>query len=238
MRTRVRMALVCAIAAIGLTGVVVLPVASATTKPPTTRAQEKRQNKGLKKAAKNISQAKSNISSLSSGLSTAQNQINTLIQLSNQLPPILTQLTDGLTAINTALQNPTTGLVGLNNARPQFGVFDTDGTILGGTGLSGGSGPSADATEGAGILAGMYVVDFGNDVSKRVYSVNVFPQGPGTPAPTASAVNCAASTSYSALCKTVEGAAHPDTSPNHVVVQIGDGTAASPTPFSVTAFSG
>lgn len=237
MRTRAKMALVSAIAAIGLT-MLIVPVASATSKPPTTRAQEKRQNKGLKKAANQISLAQSSISSLkstssslSSGLSTAQSQIKSLMQVADALPAVLTQLVNGLTAINTALQNPTTGLVGLNNARPQFGVFAQDGTILGSTGLSGGSGPTADAT----LTSGLYVVDFGNDVSKRVYSVNVFPYVI-TDTPTGDAVNCSANATASTVCGSVLGESSDD-SPNDVLVQVGGGSGAA-NGFSVTAISG
>jgi hypothetical protein len=137
-------------------------------------------------------------------------------------------IVNGLTALQTALQNPTTGLVGLNLARPQFGTFASAGTIIGGTGqVTGASGPKADATHPAG---GTYVVDFGNDVSKR--SLNVA-ASPGLGAVVGEAVDCANA-----------GGTCPggDTSANHVMV-LTYVLAASPTTatnagFTVTAISG
>ena len=84
-------------------------------------------------------------------------------------------IVSGLTALKDAVSNSTTGLVGLNLARPQFGVFTGAGVIQGGTGqATGGSGPKANVIS-TGAVPGGYVIDFGNDVSKRVYTVNVFP---------------------------------------------------------------
>lgn len=152
----------------------------------------------------------------------------------------------GLTAVQAALQNPTTGLVGLNNARPQFGAFSGAGTILGSTGLSGGSGPTNNATKGSSgppDIDGLYVVDFGNNVSTRMYTINVFPYGPtslggGGAAPTASATNCASSTTAAGICGAVGGVSS-DSSPNHVLVQVGDGSSGgAANGFSITAISG
>lgn len=161
--------------------------------------------------------------------------------LQNTVSPALTALSNGLTQINTALQNPTTGLVGLNNARPQFGVFGlspSNGAFLGGTGPVNGAdpphGPDGNATPGPAGAVSTYVVDFQNDVSTRVYSVNVFP-GAGA-ALAAVSVNCAQAASS---CNGIE-ASSGDTS--HVLVKIGNGNQAINGAdfggFSVTALSG
>jgi hypothetical protein len=228
---RLRIVLGCLVAVAAVAAVV---VSSAAAKKP---SRERRQNNTLSRHNKEIKRANTAIKSLGLGLSTAKTNIGKLQTLSAALPAVLTQLGNGLTAINTALQDPTTGLVGLNHARPQFGAFNSAGVIQGGTGqASGGSGPSGNATVNGGI-PGVYVVDFGNDVSKRVYSVNVFPYGPGTATPSGAAANCAANSSTSTLCGTVEGVTS-DSSPNHVVVQVGAGTAAATNGFSVAALSG
>ena len=251
--TRARTVLAC-VAAVVSVAVVVPPIAAAATKPATSRKKEARQDRTLKSHRTAINKANFNIQILQAGAATlaadlagAKTTLGTLQTLATGLPPILTQLGTGLTAINTALQDPTTGLVGLNLARPQFGAFNAAGVIQGGTGqVTGGSGPKANAVKGSSgppDIDGLYVVDFGNDVSKRVYSVNVFPLGPtslggGGTTPTGEALNCAASVTASAICGAVEGVSS-DTSPSHVLVQIGDGSSGgAPNGFSVTAFSG
>ena len=162
-----------------------------------------------------------------------------LAAATNTIQPALLALKDGLTAIQAALNNTTTGLVGLNLARPQFGVFDNTGAIAGSTGLSGGSGPTGAAFHGAGGLANFYIVDFGNDVSKRMYTVAQFPTGPlvASTNRVGMAVNCAANASATTLCSTVRGSS--DSSPNHVVVQFGSaGSGAADGNWSITAISG
>ena len=152
---------------------------------------------------------------------------------------------DALHAIDDALNDTTTGLVGLNLARPQFGAFDlspVNGDFEGGTGPVNGSdpphGPDGDAINGSGIGAtSTYVVDFNNDVSQRMYTVNVFPgTTPGSTARAGNAINCAlAATTCNAI-----SAGTGNTS--HVLVKIGNG--AEPVDgtvfggFSVTALSG
>ena len=244
---------------------------------------EKKQNRKIRKAKRKARRAHARIAALKDWnfdqderLGTQRDDFLALKSVVDTGVPLITQaLTDlesgllalqaaleddvapALEAIDDALNDETTGLVGLNLARPQFGAFEADGTILGGTGPNegGGLGPDADAVQGgpaAGPLPdteGLYVVDFGNDVSSRMYTVNVFPQGPtsvgGAAAPTASAINCAASTSVADLCGVVgvqaggTGASDPD--PNKVLVQIGDGTdgaGEAPNGFSLTAISG
>jgi len=155
-------------------------------------------------------------------------------------------VTSALNDIDDALNDTTTGLVGLNLARPQFGAFGlspSNGAFQGGTGPVNGSadppfGPEGDAANGSGIGApSTYVVDFNDDVSERMYSVNVFPgTTPGAEARAANAVNCAlAATTCNAI-----SAGTGDT--EHVLVKIGTGAEAVNGTvfggFSVTALSG
>ncbi len=153
----------------------------------------------------------------------------------------LKALEDGLLDIQDALEDPTTGLVGLNLARPQFGAFGlspSNGAFQGGTGPVNGTdpphGPDSDAVPGPAGAQSTYVVDFNNDVSQRMYTVNVFP-GAGA-ALAASAVNCALA---AASCNGIS-ASTGDTS--HVLVKIGNGNQAVNGAdfggFSVTALSG
>lgn len=140
-----------------------------------------------------------------------------------------------LVAINNALTNGTTGLVGLNKARPQFGAFQANGTIIGGTGqVSGASGPSGNAV-GTHAIPGLYVIDFGNDVSSRFYSINPFPGGAGAGVP--QATDCA-TTGVAATCAAAEGSGTPDSSPNHVLVEFGGGGTNPANGFEVAALSG
>jgi hypothetical protein len=237
--------------------------------------KDKRQNRRIRKARRRAERAHDRIATLKEfafGLASKNEdqdtQFNALRDLVNAATPVITKaLTDleagllalqaaleddvgpALEAIDAALNDETTGLVGLNLARPQFGAFAADGTILGGTGqVEGASGPEADADKGGSgppDVDGMYVVDFGNDVSERMYTVNVFPYlpagvGGGGTTPYGSAINCA-NAGIDAVCGIVQdgGAAPPDADPNKVLVQIGDGASGGAVNgFSVTALSG
>ena len=132
------------------------------------------------------------------GLTALQNGLTTVGNaLTNTVSPALTQLGAGLTAVNAALQNPTTGLVGLNLARPQFAAFLAAGDLAASTGTSGGSGPNDPAS--ASDAAGAYFVDFRNDVSKRFLTVSVFPGFGGAPpgnslASSGQAIGCSVAT--------------------------------------------
>jgi hypothetical protein len=192
-----------------------------------------------------IGSLKANDAATANGIQTLSSHIKGLSDrigtLEGDVTGINAQLSAGasaLTAINSALTNSTTGLVGLNNARPQFGAFQNNGTIIAGTGqVSGASGPKTNATEGAGALANFYVVDFGNDVSKRFLSMTQFPTGGASTNRAALAVDCAA-TGVAALCGGVQGIAS-DASPNHVVVQFGSaGSGAADGSWEVAAISG
>lgn len=146
----------------------------------------------------------------------------------------LAQLKAGLVAIQDTLNNASTGLVGLNSARPQFGTFTSTGVIVSGTGqAAGGSGPKANAL---GASTGKFVIDFGNDVSKR------FLIGQGLPnsgsAGFVTVADCALVTG-AITCQTVQGLGSADLNPNHVLIVFGTGGATAPTAgFTVAAFSG
>jgi hypothetical protein len=151
----------------------------------------------------------------------------------------LEALKDGLLDIQDALEDETTGLVGLNLARPQFGVFLPNGDFQGGTGPVGDPGPTNPPfgpEDDAAAAGSVYVVDFVNDVSQRVYTVNVFPgTAPGAP-PTTAAINCALA---GGVCGGISAGTDD---PNHVLVKIGPGNVATDGTvfggFSVTALSG
>ena len=153
----------------------------------------------------------------------------------------LLDLEDGLLAIQDALEDPTTGLVGLNLARPQFGVFNPAGAFQGGTGPVNGADPPfgpgpRKCNVGPAGADGTYVVDFNNDVSTRMYSLNVFPGGLGA-APAAVSVQLRVAPRRRA---TRIEAGPGDTS--HVLVKVGNGNQAVNGAdfggFSVTAISG
>jgi len=141
----------------------------------------------------------------------------------------------GFTAINSALTDPVTGLVGLNHARPQFGAFNgADGTILGGTGqVTGASGPSTNASH---PTTGKYLVDFGDNVSQRFLVVTLFPDAT---APIGQAVDCAANSTAGATCHALGDPTVGN--PNHVLVTIENftpGIGAADKSFEVAAISG
>lgn len=268
MRTIFRLCLAAAVAA--AVGLVAVPIASASTGSlghVSITNFEKKQNKKIKKAKNKANKAHERIDNLKewnealdahnrrqdNDLQGIESNLNAVLAGVPDIIGALTALGDGLTAIQGALQDPVTGLVGLNLARPQFAALAQDATFLGGTGAAGGQGPVDDSdtfkgSSGGGPLPdidGLYVVDFNNDVSEKVYTVNVFPLGPvgaGQPGAvaTASAVNCAATAGTATLCGLTEspgGAADAD--PNKVLVQYGDGSSGGPANgFTVTAISG
>jgi hypothetical protein len=180
------------------------------------------------------------VSILKTGLATAQGDITTLqtddAAAKTSITSINGQLAAGaaaLTSINSALTNSTTGLVGLNAARPQFGAFGPTGTFINGTGaVSGASGPKSNAV-GTHAIPGLYVIDFGNDVSSRFLVANPFP---GSGVGTAQAVDCA-SPGAASTCGGAEGVAS-DNSANHVLVAFGAGGTNPGAGFEIAAISG
>jgi hypothetical protein len=233
-----------------------VPIADAK-KARTSHHADAKQNKKIRKAKRKANRAHARIEALKEWnfdqdgrLGTQRDDFNSLKSLVDTAVPLVTQaLTDleagllalqaaleddvapALEAIDAALNDTSTGLVGLNLARPQFGVFAPDGTFLGGTSDAGSSGPTGDATESGSI----YVIDFENDVSSRVYTVNVFPGGPGVTPPISSIGSCA-TTGIDALCEGIKTDSGGD--PNQIVVQFGAGASVPANPFTVTAISG
>jgi hypothetical protein len=239
-----RLCLVAAVVA--ALGMVAIPVASATTGYTAISKFEKKQNKRIKKAKNNISDLQDKTDALDSKNDAQDTSLNDLDGVVDSLvaavPTVLdtlTQLADGLTAVNTALQDPVTGLVGLNNARPQFAAFGDGGGLIASTGTAGGKGPNDDATA---LGNGAYVVDFNNDVGHRFLTVNVTPDAGGAMY-TGQAVSCQSATT------TCDAASVPVADyDENVLVTIqgqpgGPGTAVVPSnpvggSFSVAAFSG
>lgn len=239
-RTIFRLCLVAAVVA--AFGLVAVPIASANV-GPTGHASitnfEKKQNKRIKKAKRKAAKAHERIEAIKDWNFTQDDRLGAAEDLLGQIVAVAVPLVDaiqnqivpGLEAINTALQDPTTGLVGLNLARPMIGVFEPDGTFLGGSSTGGGLGPTGDAT----VSGSIYVIDFRHDVSSRIYHVNVFPAGPGNAAPVSAVGNCSVA-GIDTLCEGVKTDSGGD--PNQVVVQFGAGASVPLTPFTVTAISG
>ena len=242
----------------------VVPIADAKR---TAKVSHKKQNKKIRKAQREADRAHERIQDLKAwnfGLgdkNLAQDEtINGVASTVNAIvagvPDIiggLQALEEGLLALQAALENDvapaleaidaalndtTTGLVGLNLARPQFGVFGADGSFLGGTGTvaAGPDGPATKGGLGPPDLEGAYVVDFNNDVSARMYSVTQFAGGPGTTPLTVAAANCS-TPGIDTLCGLVQLGA-PDNDPNKVFVKFGNGETPPPTAFNVVATSG
>jgi hypothetical protein len=92
------------------------------------------------------------------------------------------QVTAALTQINTALNDSSTGLVGLNNARPRFAIV----AFPGGAATLAGSTPEKTVTIAA-VAAGTTIVNFNEDVSKRALTVTTAPGAPSF----GEAVDCA-----------------------------------------------
>jgi len=151
------------------------------------------------------------LTQLKNGLTTVGGGLTTLAGVvQNTIGP-------GLTALSAAVQDPTTGLVGLNAVRPQYGAFNADGTIIGGTGqTTGASGPSTGSIHNA---TGAYIVNFGNDVSNRALSVNPFP---ASAAPIGEAVDCASNGTATATCTALNGGTALTNPQNYVLVTIED----------------
>jgi hypothetical protein len=206
----------CAMLAIGA------PVSSART----AHATKTSATSFLLTAVKHLQSRAGTLEDLATGFKSAISSLNSTVEAIVAGVPAITS---ALTKINNALNNTSTGLVGLNLARPQFGTFKgSDGSILGGTGqVSGASGPKSNATRAA---AGTYVVDFGNDVSKRSLVVAI---APGATAAVGEAADCANVTG---------GCLGSDTSANHVLVLTYVMASSNTTPadatFTVTAISG
>jgi hypothetical protein len=169
------------------------------------------------------------IASLGASVQAILSNVPAIVSGLQALKDGLTAVGVGLTSLSTAVQDPTTGLVGLNHARPQFGAFNgPDGAILGGTGqVTGASGPSTAAAHPA---TGTYIVDFGNDVSLRFLQVTTFP---AANAPYGQAVDCATNSTASATCHALGDPVTPN--PNHVLVTIEGAVACTATPCGTVA---
>ncbi|MBA2505407.1 MAG: hypothetical protein H0V29_05610 [Thermoleophilaceae bacterium] len=229
MHSRARIAL-CLVASMLAVGLVVGPVAAADA------ASKNVTSKKFKKSIKRIDQtvkdfenfgknSRTEVLKNSGGVAGIQALIPTFVSS-------LTALQSGLLGLQAALQDPTTGLVGLNNARPQFGAFSSTGTFIAGTGANPpAKGPSGNAVQGAG--PGTYVVNFNNDVSSRYTSANPFPGSSSAGAP--QTVTCANPAAV-ATCNTISAGTGGSTS--HVLVVFSTGVTPPAGGFSISAISG
>jgi hypothetical protein len=201
--TRARIALACVVAAVSL-ALIVTPSAMAAA---TTIKQERAQNTAISKANTAIKNLKKTAGKLGADIKHAQSQVDVLVALSDALPPILTALGDGetalkngLLAVQAALQDPTTGLVGLNNARPIIGAaLCSSGTCAVAPGSEftikrGGAGTYVLST----VRLGLPV-----DVSQRVVEITGIVGSKGEGTGFFQAVNCLASATATATCKSI-----------------------------------
>jgi hypothetical protein len=222
MRLIQRRALIVAVAVALVSSLVVLPSVASAAKSKSTPIQ---------KLSKRVTALSNKLNTVSKNLKDVTGTVNGGIPIITQLvsgvqalKTGLTTVGDGLTALKTAVQDPTTGLVGLNNARPKFAIVKTDGTILGQT-------PNVPTTNAkVAATTGQYVVDFGSDVSKRALVVTM---APAAAAPIGQAVDCA---NAPGAC------AGGDNSANHVFVTTEAHPAGPPAAadanFTILAISG
>jgi len=141
--------------------------------PATTVKQEKAQNTALKSLAAglkttnaNVAKDKTTLTGVSTALTALQATVTAAVSTATSA---LTQLQSGLTALSKAVQDTTTGLPGLNNARPLIGavvsnaaVTGSEFTLVAHANLAGNGGYILSFKNGAGAPT---------DVSQRVYEV-------------------------------------------------------------------
>jgi hypothetical protein len=227
------------------------------------KKKENKQNKRIEKAHNRIENLKQwnfessdwnnsqqkQIESLQSTVNTIVAGVPAIVQgltdlkaaLEGPVASAFADIEDGFAEVSDALNDTTTGLVGLNLRAPNFGVFLGDGTFQGGTGPVNGTGPTNPpfGPEGNAFVVpatdGTYVVDFIVDVSTRVYNVQPFPTG-GLPL-VPSAVSCLTPGAHQAACDAAPGGAGNRANKVFVLLQTGAG-APTDGAFSVTAFSG
>jgi hypothetical protein len=145
-RTIFRLCLVAAVAA--AVGLVAVPVASAYTGPnghASITNFEKDQNKRIKKAKNKANKAHERIDDLKawnfdldahnrrqdSDLQKLEGTVNTILAGVPDIIGGLQALQEGLVALQGALEDPVTGLVGLNNARPLVGAVASGAAVTG-----------------------------------------------------------------------------------------------------------
>ena len=189
--------------------------------------------KGLQTDVRNLRDADSG---QAAAIHRVDQRVDTLVAnlatLTTKIDGSVAAATAAFASVNAALTNPTTGLVGLNNARPQYGAFTSTGAFIAGTGTVA-RGPSGNAL--GHTPAGRFVIDFGNDVSTRFLVVNPFPGAGSSGFPQATVCSLTDGTQ----CQAAQGSGAPDRSPNHVLVLFGTAGATAPANgFAVAALSG
>ncbi len=198
----------------------------------------------LTKSAKNL-QAQINtlttgLGSTNANLSTTQAALTSLQGTVNSLSSAFASgsatVTAALKTINTTLTDPNTGLVGLNTARPRFVALTipTSGPNAGQFTIAANSSTPEHAVSIVSQSTNNVILDFGEDVSQRVFLVNGIAGANGI----GQAVDCAvaAAATPSSPCFGT------DSNPNHVLVTTEDalttGTLAVAVPVTVVALSG
>jgi hypothetical protein len=200
--------------------------ASAKAKPGLTAAQKKQLKTAVSNSASALAQLKTintslkttnaNAATLSSTVTSLQALATTLSASATSslmaLQTAVTQVGTGLTTLAGNVANPTTGLPGLNLARPQIGVVLTNA--------------AHGQFTGTHVATGVYVLTFAEDVSSRVLEATPFP---GEADVTIGAADCAATG------VTCPGA---DVSADDVLVTTYAGNTATDEDFQLAAISG
>ena len=249
---------VSAIASFGVVATPALAASKVSSNKALTREVTKI-NKTLAAAAVTLSKSAKNlqaqINTLTTGLGTTNTNLTatnakvaslttTVTSLSSAfasasttVTSALTQLQTGLTSIQTALNDTKTGLVGLNNARPRFVALTvpTSGPTAGQFVIQPMSSTPEQTISIVSQVGNAVIVDFGEDVSQRVFLVNGIAGANGV----GQAVDCGAAAAAGAPCFGTDSNTH------HVLVTTEDvlpnssgGTAQTPVPVTVVALAG
>jgi len=191
----------------------------------------KRQDSSLRKIKTAAKLAGLAIARAQSTADTANGKADSILAQAPAIIDALTKLKDGLTAIQTALKDPVTGLVGLNNARPKFAVVNA-GAFAGGT-------PGLTASSVTRVAMGVYIIDFGQDVSKRAPQLSLNSVSTALLGPTSNGVtpigqilNCGGSTTTMTACNTVRAGSG---TVNHALITLKNAQDNSPQDFTFTA---
>lgn len=203
--------------------------------------KNKKQQRAIRKLNAAAKSAGLAIGTLTAGVTKAQttadganSKADTILAQAPAIFDALTKLKDGLTAagagltaINAALQDPVTGLVGLNNARPKFAVIS-------GTAVAGSTPGFVGVTR---VTTGLYILGFGQDVSKRAPQLSL--NTPGVPVtgatPIGQILNCGGSDASKTACENVLAGAGTSSPENKALVTIQNATSGTAADYTFTA---
>lgn len=193
-----------------------------------TEASQDRKISKARGAIKGLKKAISLIEDRNLGQTEAINRVDARVAaLESKVTTVVSAATEALTKIQTALEDPVTGLRALNLARPKFASVTTSGTGATVNGATPGFGSAVR------IGTGRYILNFGDDMSKRAaqLSINTPMAGAGVPF-IGQVLNCNASDSSAAFCGNFLGG-KGNVLPGHVFVEIQAETGSSnDDPFS------